>query len=105
MNENETTNKTFEIKDGKYIYKITDLEFNPEKERLYGKIKLKGEKNKSNFYIDFENENVEADDYKEKFHDSIYKVIEKFYSDYIEEEINCNNENGNFILTKRIIFK
>lgn len=105
----ETTNKTFEIKDGKYIYQITDLKFDSEEEKLHGKIKLVGTKKQSTFHINFapcyDIDDFIADSYKEDENEDIYGVIDKFYSEHIEEKVSTAVENGNFILTKKIIFK
>ena len=108
MNQNEKTDKTFEIKNGKHTYQITELEFNPIEEKIYGKIKLKGTKKKSEFYINFEpnpSNTIYVEDYENNDNEDIYDVIDKFYSDYIEEKISASVENGNFVLTKKMIFK
>lgn len=108
MIQNETTCKTFEVKDRKYVYEITGIEFNPEEERLFGKIKLKGTKKQANFYINFEPHLLNrfyVEDYKENEDEDIYGVIDKFASDHIEEKTICGNQDGNFELTKKIIFK
>lgn len=104
----EAINKTFEIKDGKYTYQITNLKFDSEKEKLYGKIKLVGTKKQSKFYINFSScntDNFDVDSYKEDDDEDIYGVIDKFYSEHIEEKSLTVIENGNIILTKKIIFK
>jgi hypothetical protein len=108
MIQNETTCKTFEVKDRKYVYEITGIEFNPEEERLFGKIKLKGTKKQANFYINFEPHLLDkfyVEDYKGSDDEDIYGVIDKFDSEHIEEKITCDNMHGDFELTKKIIFK
>ncbi len=113
MIKNETTDKTFEVKDGKYVYKITGLKFSPEQERLFGKIKLEGGKKQSSFYINFIHMNfasplldkIYVDYYKGNDDEDIYRVVNKFRLEHVEEETTCENKNGNFELVKKIIFK
>lgn len=106
---NSITNHIFEIKDGNHTYKINNLEFNSTEERLYGNIKLIGANKQSEFYIDFTKSQYEVphhlENYKEDYDENIHDVIMMFYSKHIKIKESIKVKNGNFIITKEILFK
>lgn len=103
------TDKTFEIKDGNRTYTIKNLSFNPVAEVLTGTIELNGTSKKSKFYINLSNSNTgnafDAGNYDEDEDENIYSVLDRFYSEHTKEKISVAVEDGNFILTKKIMLK
>ena len=106
---NNKTNKVFEIKDGILVYTIKNLSLNPASEVLTGTVELNGTGKKAKFYINFSNANkddtFDAGTYEEDDDEDIYGILDRFYSEHTEQKISIDVEDGNFILTKKIIFK